>query len=305
MTNTPAPIVLFVFARHSHTLRTLEALSVNLLAEQSDLIVYADAARNEKDAVQVHAVRDLVHAVSGFRSLIVIERETNFGLARNIIEGVSDVLRQHERIIVLEDDMVTSPYFLTYMNQALELYAQDDRVISIHGYVFPVAGSLPETFFLPGADCWGWATWRRGWKYFNPDGRQLSSELRRRRLEHTFDYGGAYPYTKMLEDQIADTNDSWDICWYASAFLLGKLTLYPGRSLVHNIGNDASGTHCGDSKSLDTVLSGTPIQLDDISVQPSEFARHEFELFLKQQQRKSFGIRFMRGFQSLFGKLTS
>lgn len=300
MTNTPAPIILLVFARPSHTLRTLEALSANLLADQSELIVYADAARNENEVEQVLAVRTLVHAATGFRGVTVIERETNYGLARNIIEGVADVLNQYERVIVLEDDLVTSPYFLTYMNQALERYAQDDRIISIHGYVYPVAGPLPEAFFLPGADCWGWATWRCGWKYFNPDGRQLLSELRRRRLEHAFDYGGAYPYTKMLEDQITGTNDSWAIRWYASAFLLGKLTLYPGRSLVHNIGNDASGTHCGDSKSLDAVLSETPIQLDDISVQPSEFARHKFEFFFKQQQCKAFGSRFMRGFQSLF-----
>lgn len=279
-------IVLFVYARPEHARRTLETLAANALADQSDLIVYADAARSERDAEAVCAVRELVRAASGFRSVTLIERDMNFGLARNIIEGVSEVLCQHERVIVLEDDMVTSPFFLTYMNEALERYANDDRIISIHGYVYPVDVALPEAFFLPGADCWGWATWRRGWACFNPDGAQLLRELKQRKLERTFDYEGSYPYTKMLEAQIAGTNDSWAIRWYASAFLLGKLTLYPGRSLVHNIGNDASGTHCGQSSVMDTSLSDRPIRLDSVAVESCAVARLEFARFFSRQSRR-------------------
>lgn len=280
-----APIILFAFSRPEHTRRTLEALAANALADQSDLIVYADAARSERDAEAVCVVRELIRAAFGFRSVTLIERDVNFGLARNIIEGVSEVLCQHERIIVLEDDMVTSPFFLTYMNEALERYANDNRIISIHGYVYPVAGALPEAFFLPGADCWGWATWRRGWAYFNPNGAQLLRELKQRKLEHAFDYGGSYPYTQMLEAQIAGTNDSWAIRWYASAFLLGKLTLYPGRSLVHNIGNDASGTHCDKSSMMDSVLSERPIRLEGLIVEACGPACREVERFFRKQRR--------------------
>ncbi len=281
-----SPIVLFAYARPEHARRTLEALAANTLADQSDLIVYADAARSERDVKTVRVVRELIRAASGFRSVTLVERDINFGLARNIIEGVSEVLRQHDRVIVLEDDMVTSPFFLTYMNEALERFANDDQVISIHGYVFPVAGSLPEAFFLPGADCWGWATWRRGWACFNPDGAQLLRELKLRKLERAFDYEGSYPYTKMLEAQIAGTNNSWAIRWYASAFLLGKLTLYPGRSLVHNIGNDASGTHCDKSSMMDSVLSNRPIRLDGLIVEASAPARHEIKRFFRGQSRR-------------------
>ncbi|MBK8569137.1 MAG: glycosyltransferase [Nitrosomonadales bacterium] len=280
-----APIILFAFSRPEHTRRTLEALAANALADQSDLIVYADAARSERDAEAVCVVRELIRAAFGFRSVTLIERDVNFGLARNIIEGVSEVLCQHERIIVLEDDMVTSPFFLTYMNEALERYANDNRIISIHGYVYPVAGALPEAFFLPGADCWGWATWRRGWAYFNPNGAQLLRELKQRKLEHAFDYGGSYPYTQMLEAQIAGANDSWAIRWYASAFLLGKLTLYPGRSLVHNIGNDASGTHCDKSSMMDSVLSERPIRLEGLIVEACGPACREVERFFRKQRR--------------------
>jgi hypothetical protein len=284
-----SPIVLFVYSRPEHTRRTLEALAANAMADQSDLIVYADSARSEREAEAVRAVREMIRTTSGFRSVTLVERDMNFGLARNIIEGVSEVLRQHDRVIVLEDDMVTSPFFLTYMNESLERYANDDRVVSIHGYVYPVAGVLPEAFFLPGADCWGWATWRRGWTCFNPDGAQLLRELKQRKLEHAFDYEGSYPFTKMLEAQIAGKNDSWAIRWYASALLQGKLTLYPGRSLVHNIGNDNSGTHCGDSASMDVKLSKTPIKLGYVVTEPSQMGKKAFEEFFRQDGMSRFG----------------
>ena len=296
---TLAPIVLFAYARPEHTRRTLESLMANALADQSDLIVYADAARGEQNAEAVCAVRELVRKTIGFRSVTLIERPANFGLARNIIEGVTETLREYERVIVLEDDMLTSRFFLTYMNDALERYADDERVVSVHGYMFPVTATMPEAFFLPGADCWGWATWRRGWACFNPDGRQLLRELKQRKLEVAFDFDGSYPYTRMLQAQIAGTNDSWAIRWYASAFLRGKLTLYPGRSLVHNIGNDASGTHCEQSDLMDAVLSDRPIRLDDVVVEPCIAARLAIARFYKRQSRTSISSWAKRLFGSL------
>lgn len=284
-----APIVLFVFARPEHTRLTLNALSFNTLAINSDLIVYADAARRPNEEADVAEVRAILRDVSGFNSVTVIERETNFGLANNIIDGVTTVCNQYGRVIVLEDDMVTSPHFLTYMNEALDMYEQNEDVVSIHGYTYPVIKALPEAFFLRGADCWGWATWRRGWECFNPDGQFLLDELTRRNLLKNFDFNGAYPYSKMLEGQIKGTNDSWAIRWYASAFLAGKLTLYPGRSLVHNIGNDASGTHCDNTTIHDANLSHTPIILNNIDVMPSDLGRKAFEDFFRQTQVGWFG----------------
>ena len=225
-----------------------------------------------------------MRAATGFKSVRVIERPDNLGLAGNIIEGVSETLRQHERVIVLEDDMVTSPFFLAYMNEALERYANDDRVVSIHGYVYPIREALPEAFFLRGADCWGWATWRRGWACFNPDGAQLLRELRQRKLEYAFDYEGSHPYTKMLEAQIAGANDSWAIRWYASALLAGKFTLYPGRSLVHNIGNDASGTHCAQSRDFDSRLTDELVAVGEIPVEESMQARLAFTRYFRSLQ---------------------
>lgn len=277
-----APIALFVYNRPGHARRTIDALKQNKLAQESDLVIFSDATKLEDQVEKVREVRQYIRQVDGFKSVTIVERKTNFGLAKSIIDGVAAIVNKHGRIIVLEDDIVTSPYFLTYMNEALEKYAEDDRAISIHGYVYPVKEPLPEAFFLPGADCWGWATWQRGWKLFNSDGQYLLDELRHRKLTSAFDYNGAYPYSKMLEGQINGINDSWAVRWYASAFLAGKLTLYPGRSLVHNIGNDSSGTHCGDTAGFNSELSQTPINLRDIEVNPSQEGRQIFEAFFRQ-----------------------
>ncbi|MEH6470968.1 MAG: glycosyltransferase [Halopseudomonas sp.] len=279
-----APIAIFVYNRPSHTRRTIEALASNFLSSDSDLIVYSDAAKTSVMKSAVDEVRAYLATVTGFKSVQVRERTHNFGLAKSIIGGVTEVLQKEDRVIVLEDDMITSPYFLTYMNQALERYEHDERVASIHGYVYPMAMALPEAFFLPGADCWGWATWRKGWACFNADGQFLLNELEKHKLINEFDYNGSYPYSKMLQDQVNGLNDSWAVRWYASAFLAGKLTLYPGRSLVHNIGNDNSGTHCGEASQFDAVLARSSIDLNSITVEPCLKGRAAFEEFFRASQ---------------------
>lgn len=279
-----APITLFAYARPDHTRLTIVSLLSNAQASDHDLIVFSDAARTPNKGAAVDEVRAYLSTVSGFRSVTIHHRPHNFGLAKSIISGVTQVLTEHECVIVLEDDMVTSPHFLAYMNDALYHFADDERVISIHGHVYPVQQSLPEAFFLPGADCWGWATWRRGWRLFNPDGKALLDELKRRDLVGAFDFNGAYGFSQMLVGQIEGTNDSWAVRWYASAFLAGKLTLYPGRSLVHNIGNDDSGTHCGTDTRYDAELSATPISLNGLEVAASVLGRSTFESFFRKSQ---------------------
>lgn len=280
--NTLAPIALFVFARPDHARMTLEALAANRLAEQSDLIVYADGARDDADFDSVNSVREIVRNASGFRSVTVIERQSNYGLARNIIEGVTEVCEQYGRVIVLEDDLVTSPSFLAYMNEALDRFAADERVASIHGYVYPTRRSLPEAFFLRGADCWGWATWGRAWKKFNPDGRHLLAELKRQNLIREFDFNGAYAFSTMLAKQIQGKNDSWAIRWHASMFLKGMLTLYPGQSLVQNIGFDGSGRHCGSSNRYMTTLNPHAPNLEGIEIAASAEAAASIESYFRQ-----------------------
>ena len=243
--NKYAPIVLFVYNRPDHTRQTLDALTANYLASDSDLFIYSDAPKNQQGLESVQAVRSLIKETQGFKSVTVIEREKNWGLANSIIDGVTNIVNQYGKVIVLEDDMITSPYFLTYMNDSLNLYENNDRVASIHGYIYPVSKKLPDYFFLRGTDCWGWATWKRGWDIFNSDAQFLLDEIKRQKLEKLFNFNNSYDYTGMLKAQIEGKVSSWAIRWYASAFLANKYTLYPGTSFVKNIGIDGSGTHCG------------------------------------------------------------
>lgn len=240
-----APILLFVYNRPQHVQHTLQALQRNPLATESDLFIYSDAAKDEADKKAVDEVRHIVHAVEGFRSVTVTERTENWGLARSIIHGVTEQVNRAGRVIVLEDDLVVAPYFLTFMNDALEMYKDEPGVGHIQACDFTQDPSLPYTFLIRWTGSWGWATWDRAWKYFNPDGTALLHELERRHLTYTFDFNGKYGYTRMLRRQIEGKNNSWAIRWNASLFLRGILSLNVGRSLVQNNGFDGSGTNCG------------------------------------------------------------
>jgi hypothetical protein len=282
-----APIALFVYRRLNHTRATVESLLRNPESAKTDLYVFSDGAKSDQDSDQVSEVRKYVHGIKGFRELRVIERDRNFGLSGNIISGVTDVLIKAGRIIVVEDDLVCSPVFLQYMNDGLTVYANADCVASIHGYVYPVNTRLPETFFLRGADCWGWATWARAWKHFNADGTSILRCLESENLTYQFDLEGAYPYTQMLHDQVSGANDSWAIRWHASMYLAGMFTLYPGRSVVKNIGNDASGTHCNHTKQYDVHLQREPINVCSQPVTEYEEARSAIASFLRSMTVES------------------
>ena len=282
---TLAPIVLFVYNRPWHTQQTIEALQKNELSSESELFIYSDAPKAEKDQEKVQEARDYVHSIGGFKKITIIERVENWGLANSIIDGVTAIVNQYGKIIVLEDDLVTSPYFLKYMNDGLNLYEKSKDVISIHGYIYPVKGNLPETFFLRGADCWGWATWKDKWTLFEPDGAKLLNELKQKELIKRFDYNGTYLYSKMLKKQIEGKNNSWAIRWYASAFLKNKYTLYPGKSLVLNIGNDGSGTHCGETNEFSPVLGLTPVNITNLKVVDDLHALSKIETYFKAQQK--------------------
>jgi hypothetical protein len=250
-----APIVLFVYNRLDHTRKTIESLRRNVLAEDSDLFIYSDAAKNSAAEPQVIAVRNYLQTVNGFKSVTIQLREINLGVDKNIIQGVTDIVNTYGKIIVLEDDLVTSKYFLQYMNDALNVYKDHTEVACIHGYLLPIAPQLEEVFFIKGADCWGWATWKRAWDLFEVDGSLLLDQIEQLELQDEFDFRGTYPYTKALRDQASGRTDCWDIRWYAAAFLKNKLTLYPGKSLVNNIGHDNSGTNCADTESYEVEVA--------------------------------------------------
>ena len=274
---TKAPILFFTYNRPLHTKRTIEALQKNEWADESDLFIFSDGEKNNKDKENVQKVREYLQSVRKFRSVNIIAREYNYGLANNIIEGVTSIIGQYKRVIVVEDDLLTSPYFLRFMNEALNKYENADSVISIHGYCLPIDYD-ESVFFLKGADCWGWATWERGWKLFNPDSIQLMQELKQKNSVNEFDFNGTYDFSGLLKKQVKGKINSWAIRWYASAFIHNKLTLYPGRSLVKNIGGEGSGTHLQDEKQYQVeLINDQRVELKDIPIVESKYARELIE----------------------------
>jgi hypothetical protein len=286
-----APVCLFVFNRPSHTRQTVEHLVANTLAKDTDLIIFADGAKlsaSQQALEAIEQVRAYVKSITGFRSLKVIERDKNLGLASSIIQGVTNVVNEYGKVIVVEDDLITSRYFLKFMNDGLNVYAAEKNVASIHGYVYPVDSKLPDTFFIKGADCWGWATWQDRWKAFNPDGKMLINELASQKKFSEFDFDGSYPYLKMLENQIAGKNSSWAIRWYATAFLKNWYTLYPGKSLVFNIGNDDTGTHSSASGDFDVDLYHSPLEINKLKVETNREGRAAFISYFRKIKRSFF-----------------
>ena len=282
-------MVLFVYNRPWHTRQTIKALQKNELADRSDLFIYSDSPKDEQTEKAVKKVREYIHTIDGFKTVTIREQGKNMGLAGSIIDGVTAVVNEYGRVVVLEDDLVTSPFFLRYMNDALDLYECEGKVISIHGYIYPLSEKLPSTFFLRGADCWGWATWKRGWDLFEEDGQKLLNELEERKLTRLLDFNGTYNYTQMLRDQIAGKNDSWAVRWLVSAFLRERLTLYPGISLIRNIGLDGKGTHCGTSDAFDVKIAQEQISVQSIDIVENATAKKIIEDYFRCLNPSLFG----------------
>jgi len=282
-----APVVIFAYNRPLHLQKTIEALKKNSLSSDSDLFIFCDGNKNENDKNLVEQVKNFVKQITGFKSITIFEREKNFGLSKSIIDGVTKIVNIYGKVIVLEDDLISSPYYLKFINDALDLYEYDEEVISVQGYVYPVKEGLPECFFIQGADCQGWATWKRGWNLFEEDGKKLLKKLQSKRLIKDFNFNNSYSYDKMLKQQIKGRISSWAIRWYASAYLENKYTLYPGKTLIYNIGFGTSGTNTQNkylSEKFNSEINILPINLTRITIENSKNGRRSFELFFKRNQ---------------------
>lgn len=243
-----APIILFAYNRPIHLQQTLAALSKNTLANQSELFIYCDGAKEsatDEQKVQVAKTREVAHAVIGFKNITVIERPQNVGLMNNIVGAVTEIVNRYGRVIVFEDDMITSSGTLQYFNDALETYKDEEKVMHIVSYVFPHRWLLPETFFYsvpyPGG---GWATWARAWKYYPTDIEELYNYWKGKWSYFNYwDHDGD-DLIKQLVMNHEGTLRTWFIRWYAVMLKMGGFTLYPGKSMVTNIGFDGSGDNC-------------------------------------------------------------
>jgi len=269
---TLAPILLFTFKRPEHTRRTLESLAHNPEFAESPLFIFCDGARNELEAVQVEATRKLVRDWPHSKKTL-IERDRNWGLANSIISGVTELCGRFGRVIVVEDDLIVSPVFLNYLNAALVHYADEPRVMQISAHMFPVdIQSKFDAVMLPFTTSWGWATWDRAWKHFDPSMSGIEKLKADNVLARKFDLDGGYPAFQMLCQQKMGKIDSWAIRWYLSVFLAEGLVLFPKQTLVMNEGFDGSGSNCKTPQLKSEVLRFDPIELlPDIQLHDNAF----------------------------------
>lgn len=300
-----APIALFTYNRPDKTKTVIESLLKNAEAKDSDLFIFSDGPKNEKAVEGVKANREYLKTLTSnqFKSITLIEREKNWGLANSLIAGITDLCEKYGRVVVVEDDLILSPYFLKFMNDGLNKYEDDDRVSAISGFLNPIDCKAPETFFLRYFACWGWATWKRAWDLLNTDARELLKQMRWK--TNDFNIGGYGPFYGLLYCQKVGLVDSWAICFYASSFLANKLVLYPGKTLTIQNGTDGSGTHSGGGSSVydDMEYYNSDIQIKDIEVIENREMFKAFSIFYKTKNDDSILLFEYRRFKSFIRRI--
>jgi hypothetical protein len=279
-----APIALFVYNRPIHTERTLKFLKQNELAAESRLFIFSDGAKTKQDEDKVNEVRELIKIIDGFKSVEIIENKENLGLANSIIAGVNKLTSTYQQVIVFEDDLISSPFTLTYFNEALNVYRNEDKVMHVGAYMYPLKDNhLPESFFYRAATSWGWATWARAWENFEPNIDTLIQQFDSQK-KNAFAIENNMNFWKQMKDFKRGKNNSWAIRWYASIFLKGGLTLNPSHSLVNNIGHDGTGIHSGMNDIYNVIINPKPITKFPIVIEENEEAYEAIKNFLAHRK---------------------
>ncbi|SDB68205.1 hypothetical protein [Butyrivibrio sp. INlla16] len=300
-----APIAFFVYSRADHTKKAIDALLNNKQAKYSDLFIFSDGAKDEDSKKKVAEVRRYIQSLSGFKSIICEFREKNYGMKRNIIDGVTTVVNRYGRVIVVEDDVIVAPDFLEFMNLALSKYENYSRLMAISGYTPAVPkDKLPDYFFIPWFNCWGWATWANRWKFFNEDVDDIISNTSKRMIRR-INYNGAY---KTMWDHVLANKDgrlkSWAIFYFVAICKNDGLVLYSRDGYTTNIGADGSGeSGAANSNMIEVKLSdeekGKDLPeivdvSDDVTKVFERYYRYNFSWIAMQKHRieylKKYGI---------------
>jgi hypothetical protein len=239
-----APIAIFIYNRPAKLRRMLCSLVACDGFEDRPIYVFADGPKLEERSEAIAEARSVAREMLGDRA-VYCDATLNKGLARSIIEGVEELTLNFGRVIVIEDDLELAPRFLTFMDNALDHYADDPTVMQVSGHVFDVPDfkDRNSALVLPLTTTWGWATWRRAWLNFDETAASARRVLDSPQSRKSFNLDGIYDYASMLEDQLSGRRDSWGIRFYLSVFAANGVSVFPPRSLVRNSGFDGSGSH--------------------------------------------------------------
>jgi hypothetical protein len=295
MSRRLAPIVLFVYNRLEHARLTLTALQSNRLAAESQLIIYSDGPKTLDDEPAVVVLRQYLRTITGFKSVTIHEQPKNLGLAQSIQSGVTAVINEYERVIVLEDDVVVAPHFLEFMNEALERYQEQERVWHISGWNYPMKVSSRQNdannsyanagcFFSTQMNCWGWATWQDRWGYFTKDPDDLISRWGISDILRFNLYSPANFWRQVKHNAKGNLN-TWAVFWYSTLFERKGLCLSPMQSLTQNIGHDGSGENCIESTEYSVKLAEHPVKTWPASIRVNKIAQAKIMLYFWHPSR--------------------
>ena len=281
-----SPLAIFAYNRPEYLKKCLNSLKLNKLSHKTTTYFFIDYPKLKKDFNNYNKVIQIVRKTNIFKKKIIIQRKYNFGLKRNILKGIDYVLKKNQTVIVLEDDLHLSKYFLDYMNKYLNYFKSSKKIASIHGYCYPInKKNLKNFFLLRGADCWGWATWRRAWRHYNDDNSLLAKKIKNMGEINEFNFNNSFNYYDML---VNGSSSTWAINWYASAFIKNMLTLYPKKPYVKNMGNSGFGTHSNKIDKRFDVSLNKNFKFEKLDVVEDINARKKFEQFFKYNFKKKY-----------------
>lgn len=249
-------VIVFTYGRLEHTKVTLESLSKNINFQNYPVIIYSDGPKQGHEE-RVELLRNYLRKFKKrFSNVKLIERKKNLGLEKSIIKGISDILKDKKAIIVIEDDIKTSPYFLQYMDKLLNKYQGNKNIGCITGYNTPgkkilIPGDYKyDVYFAPRTCSWGWATWSDRWDSIDWKVEDIDEFIENKKIQKRFNQGGN-DLAKMLINQAKKNIDTWDVQWCYHNFKNNRYTIYPTISYVENIGMDGSGVHCGSTSGFE------------------------------------------------------
>lgn len=284
-----APIIIFTYNRPHHIRKMLQTLENAELAQDSDVFIFSDGAKNANAIEHVNRVRAIIAEPWNFKKITIIERERNVGLAQNVISGVSEIIKRYGKIIVLEDDLEIARVGLRYFNDALDAYEQEEKVMEISGYMYPIkdAYKLPETFFFRVANSWGWATWKRAWDKYNTDIDQLIADFDKDKIKK-FSIDNTENFWKQVKEYKAGKINSWAIRWYLTLFNNDGFALYPRQSMIQNMGTDGSGTHSDADNAYKVELATQAVSYFPKEIEENHQAYEAIKYFYKHRKGSLF-----------------
>ncbi|HIF9198284.1 TPA: hypothetical protein ACX6PX_003586 [Photobacterium damselae] len=282
-----SPVVIFVYNRLTHTKKTIAALAENYNSDKTDLYIYSDGPKGSSDYDSIREIREYCKSIKCFRTVTINESEKNIGLAKNIINGVTEVIKKHGKIIVLEDDIVTAKDFINYMNASLNKYKDIDNVWHISGWNYPAFNHSDnnKAYLWRGMNCWGWATWEDKWSFYRKDPEYFINNFSEQMI-NKFNIDGKYDFWEQIKRNYNGELDTWAIFWYATIFINNGLCLNPYQTYVHNIGNDGSGENCGN---LDVYKSS--LNMNSLLIYPDKNVESKYAIeMLKKYFKKEKNI---------------